>query len=723
MSRKNKQKKTPELLGDRDSYSHPPAGATTATVASHPDSKLTAERGKKPSEATWLETVWKRSSRWLGSLQVAVLLLSLFAAVLAIGTVVESWYSDKVAKDLVYRTWWFNLLLFFLGVNIFFAAAKKWPWKKYQTGFLITHLGLLTMVSGGLLTGLFGTDTTMALLATSNPQMQEREGLPQQDHFVTDRETATIRVRELDRNGQDRLLSEFPIQPGSLAWRSDEHFRPNLHPLLIALAWLEHPLPRFWSAAIDNTASIEVLNYYPHVRRERFRPIGDAEESSSRGVATFPAVKIFLSSSLPVMKQLDPEIWVAGRRQAASHSLAGIGAVELLGRCPADLADEFLRPAPVADEKGELVLRLGGSTLRLPISRMLGQPPQPIGNSGWKAQISRFEAEMGGDSGHAHGQDSGPVLMFALTGPNGQTTECGLFGRLPGQFSPLRGDAKLPALSVWYQAADPRLDKRTMQSLLQFAVIEHERGSELYYRAFSSESGKFQLEKAGPASADDTSHSIWAKTANWKFRVLEFLPRATSEPWFIPEDRRPGLEDFVRRPALRCQLHVGSQTKEFWVARDAPYSLSPEANTVQVSVGGREFLINFADNKSDLGFEIKLLRAETLFDPGTNSQAGYTSWVQVSDPAAKIKEDRMVTMNEPLEYRGYKFFQSGLNPAGAEEETLKPVSNSIFTVSRDPGLWMKYLGSTMLALGIACMFYMKAYFFKPRGRRGTEALT
>ena len=37
-----------------------------------------------------------------------------------------------------------------------------------------------------------------------------------------------------------------------------------------------------------------------------------------------------------------------------------------------------------------------------------------------------------------------------------------------------------------------------------------------------------------------------------------------------------------------------------------------------------------------------------------------------------------------------------------------------FTVADDPGLFCKYLGSFLLVLGIATMFYMRAYFFKPR---------
>ena len=72
-------------------------------------------------------------------------------------------------------------------------------------------------------------------------------------------------------------------------------------------------------------------------------------------------------------------------------------------------------------------------------------------------------------------------------------------------------------------------------------------------------------------------------------------------------------------------------------------------------------------------------------------------------------------MNEPLVHRGYKFYQSTYEFLW--DDNGKPVSLSGFTVGHDPGLPFKYAGSMMLALGIACMFYMKAYFFKPRGGR------
>ena len=42
----------------------------------------------------------------------------------------------------------------------------------------------------------------------------------------------------------------------------------------------------------------------------------------------------------------------------------------------------------------------------------------------------------------------------------------------------------------------------------------------------------------------------------------------------------------------------------------------------------------------------------------------------------------------------------------------KPVSLSGLSVASDPGLWFKYTGTLVVVLGIATMFYMRAYFFR-----------
>ena len=54
----------------------------------------------------------------------------------------------------------------------------------------------------------------------------------------------------------------------------------------------------------------------------------------------------------------------------------------------------------------------------------------------------------------------------------------------------------------------------------------------------------------------------------------------------------------------------------------------------------------------------------------------------MTDPELNVQEDRWITMNQPLEYRGYKFFQSGLDSAGVDRATL--LDGRVLLVGREP---------------------------------------
>ena len=58
-------------------------------------------------------------------------------------------------------------------------------------------------------------------------------------------------------------------------------------------------------------------------------------------------------------------------------------------------------------------------------------------------------------------------------------------------------------------------------------------------------------------------------------------------------------------------------------------------------------------------------------------------------------------MNEPLHYEGYTVYQASYEaePGG------KYIS--VFSVGRDPGIWLKYSGAIVLVLGIIFMFWFK----------------
>src|SRR5688572_6293198 len=112
-----------------------------------------------PSQTAWL----KYFIQLLGSLKLAVTLLLFLAGIIAVATVLETDHGRAYAQWYVYHGPWFLVLLGLLGTNIFFAAAVRWPWKRHQTGFVVTHSGLLILLAGSMRTFLGGVEGQVTL--------------------------------------------------------------------------------------------------------------------------------------------------------------------------------------------------------------------------------------------------------------------------------------------------------------------------------------------------------------------------------------------------------------------------------------------------------------------------------------------------------------------------------------------------------------------------------
>ena len=108
--------------------------------------------------------------------------------------------------------------------------------------------------------------------------------------------------------------------------------------------------------------------------------------------------------------------------------------------------------------------------------------------------------------------------------------------------------------------------------------------------------------------------------------------------------------------------------------------------------------LDFGDLKATLEFGSRVVRlpfALKLRDfrlkryPGSMAPSSYASEVTVLDGQRSF--DYRIYMNHPLDYRGYKFFQSSYDP---DEQ------GTILSVNDDPGKWPTYLGYILLALGL-----------------------
>jgi hypothetical protein len=639
----------------------------------------------KPAE---LQFHGRRLLRWVGSVQVAILLLAIFALVLFLGTLVESRHDRRVAQQLVYRTWWFGLLLGLLGANVLFAALKKWPWKRHQVGFLITHLGLITLVISGLLTALSGSTGVLVMVDSAEPQFHGF-GLHTTD-FVIDRDQQTLRVR---KNEAELLRADF--DPGPLAWGDGPDHSAALDTLSLVLDWLAHPRPRGWKHNFDETSRLEVLAFYPHSKEQPFNP------EAASGQETFPAVEFQLGSSTSGV--LAPQ-WI-GYHESRRALPVGPGLVEFLGRnLRLETLAEFNQPV-LAGAKGQLVLGFGGNAYRIDVAEALLKRGQSLGDSGWRCTLFQYLPNFKDNDDR---KASDPGVAFELTHDEARPTGFAVTARRGGELFPLPNQPvaapPIKDLWAWYHPPDPRYGDDALRAVLQFATSAD---GQLHFRTFSSGGERLAFEKAGVVAKGDDWQRVWSGM-KFKLQVTHFLSHASPGPYFCPLDHKPVREEEAQ-PALRCRLTNQGESAEFWLGKT-------DGGLTPVSVGGDHFQIGYNSTLRPLGFGLTLLKAEQTTDPSSSLPASQSSTVRLRDEGRDVDEEHHITLNEPLEHGGYAIYQTGFAAVGQDAKG-NSVSRALLTATRDPGLWFKYTGSTMVALGIACMFYMRAYFFKPKTDR------
>ncbi|MDO4674553.1 cytochrome c biogenesis protein CcsA [Campylobacter sp.] len=205
----------------------------------------------------------------------------------------------------------------------------------------------------------------------------------------------------------------------------------------------------------------------------------------------------------------------------------------------------------------------------------------------------------------------------------------------------------------------------------------------------------------GANRPQDESFWLWLKGACMEagrtLLVSSFgEPQKWKEPWllhfkdFAMSKEYQALE-LKGRNALKLKLSYKGSSKELFVfEHDKPLA---------VELGGKKFFIAWNLSYRELPFELYLRDFVMQRYPGSNSPASYTSKVRVRDGGAEF--DYEIFMNNVLDYRGYRFYQSSYY----EDE-----GGTILSVNKDPGKIPTYTGYFLLCLG------MFLNFFNPHSR-------
>lgn len=168
----------------------------------------------------------KKLERNLGGLKFAVILLSLFALAMVVGTFFESYYGTDFANRTVYKTWFFMLIQFGMFISIIFAAFLRLPPKKRLYGFYTIHAGLIIIGCGSFMTYYAGVDGSLVLPPnTPNREVILGEDIlkirfPNEGRLVSFKLPYTGFATEIGEEYQDiKLRRYFPFADKVFKWK------------------------------------------------------------------------------------------------------------------------------------------------------------------------------------------------------------------------------------------------------------------------------------------------------------------------------------------------------------------------------------------------------------------------------------------------------------------------------------------------------------------------
>jgi hypothetical protein len=122
-----------------------------------------------------------------------------------------------------------------------------------------------------------------------------------------------------------------------------------------------------------------------------------------------------------------------------------------------------------------------------------------------------------------------------------------------------------------------------------------------------------------------------------------------------------------------------------------------------IEVGGKKFTFTMRPTRVYHPFSLTLLKATHTVYPGTDIPKDFRSRVLLNNPQTGEKREVEISMNHPLRYGGYTYYQYQMD-AGQAAEMAGRTPNSVLSVVRNPGWLTPYIGCAMVGLGLVVQF-------------------
>ena len=611
---------------------------------------------------------WQRNPvfRFFSSLKLAVVLLAVLIIGAIAGTIYESTFDAKVARAYVYGAPWFNVWLLLLASNLIVSALSRWPWKKHHVAFLITHLGIITLLTGSLIGRTWGIEGTITLF----------KGEPPSNRLLVDQHQ--LRVRDTDGivKGYPAEFIHRPPTPqkpwdlGLLAGGarlSIVEYAPAIEGKLNP-----KPLNDGGAPALHFTIATAMMNQ----RLESWLLADDHQHGAfNMGLATIELKRgTAPASASPAAPdeaksaaEVEIEETIFAFAKAPEEQIARV----VKGGNP---GAKVQLTQPQNGNKGSIVVTLAEKTWTFDVAQNLGKDT-PMDGSPFTLRIENYWPDFridNGKPGSLSDQPNNPAVVVTLRGKGAPVSAApNAHGNTPGVAPEMPAAGTTPPNHLTLFIAD---DGRVSYDLAS--------------RKLGHSTGKLEL-----------NTPLTTGWADWQLTLDRTMPHAQEWMDFSPATNAPAPAELP--DGVRIRLQQGSDISEQWIPAGWQVSVPASTADVQIAYGWKQIPLPIA---------LELTEFEVQRNEGNDSPAGFKSTVLVTNQEGQTATGQC-WMNNPFSFPGawwrtwtgltYKMSQASWNPENLGQSTIQ--------ILRDPGWLLKWIGSLLIVSGIFMLFYLKGF--------------
>lgn len=172
------------------------------------------------------------------------------------------------------------------------------------------------------------------------------------------------------------------------------------------------------------------------------------------------------------------------------------------------------------------------------------------------------------------------------------------------------------------------------------------------------------------------------------------------------------VSDWAGDPALVAAVRNGYEQMGTAMAQKIAGELVAAQS---IEVGGKRFVFTMRPARVIHPFSLTLLKATHTVYPGTDIPKDFRSRVRIDNPQTGEKREVEISMNHPLRYGGFTYYQYQMD-AGQVAEQAGRTPSSVLQVVRNPGWLTPYIGCAMVGAGLVIqfMFHLVGFVSKQR---------